>query len=230
MPKPRRDAPISTFVDHVLYTQYALEARKETAGKEAILLPLLADLESTTAALLGLYRAILRTRAVVAWQDVVVDAMIYRLRDAAKLDESSRPECKILQLLFKNRRPSDVVRPTGAGFGRELDEVEVILAAFQLLPADAKNVQGLLAEITDATAAGRAAFTAFKKAIDAEALERRKLAGLKDRALQALDRIEGQLKDQYPDQRSVVASFFLPADVSRATPEEPNEPEAPTPA
>lgn len=223
MPKPKRSASLQTYDDHFFYSLCALEADKRTNDLMVIVAPGLERIEATEAQVKQAWRAVLRARAILYKVDVALDALLLRLGVAARLDEATSPELKILALLFATKTPSEMGRPTGKGFDRELADAELVIKAFDLLPEGAAAARAILEELRATVAEGRTAFNALIAALDAMVLVRRTVATVKRDSWALLDRLEGKLQDRFPDQPKLVASFFVPADVS--TPKVDEEPD-----
>jgi hypothetical protein len=223
MPKPKRTAPISTYIDHFHYSTFALEARADAADLVDLIRPGLERLQVTKTDLERLWLALLRARAILAFQDVSLDELLIKLGAAARFEDKQNPAIKVVALLFGAKTPSVMGRPTGSGFGRELDDSELLIDAFALLPEGVASVQGLLEELRTRVTDGRTAFTALQTALKQLELGKRPVPTVKDDCWKLLDRLEGQLKDRFPGQPKVVASFFMPADVASSKDEEPDE-------
>lgn len=213
MPKPGRNDSVNTYVDHCFYTTCALQANPAAAGMESTIEPSFAELEAAQDTAKVLYRLLLKARAVLGFYDITLDALLIRLGQAARYDDAASSTKEVLKLLFGNQRPSDIARPAGSGFGRELDAVELILAAFGELPESAVTVKGLVDEVQQTFTQGKDAFQAFGTAVGELALEARRTVKLRADAWLAFDQLEGELKAKFPGQRKLVRSFFMPKDV-----------------
>jgi len=157
-----------------------------------------------------------RARVALGFADVRLDAVIRSIGVAARLEEAQSPTLKLLGLLFGGKTPSEVTKPTGSGMNREIADAGNIKDAIALIPeGQGQAVRNLLPELTAALDNATAIYQQYTAALKGKWLVRRKTPSLKQELRASFDRIEGQLQDQFPSQRDLVASFFIPADLSR---------------
>ena len=217
MAKPPANAKLSLFERFSRFSMHALEAHPETGGRAALASGSLYQIKAYRRELKRADNLILAARAAVAYWDVRLDATIKAVGAAARAAEANDVRVKLLGVLFGNKTPSEVIKPTGVGLGREVADAKSILNAFDILPTlAAESVLALADRLRADIEGAQAAVDRLEQALAHRELIARKKPALKQEVRDAFDRLEGQLLDQFPGQRDLVASFFLPSDLLRA--------------